>query len=249
MKEIILKFWKVFRIWFIKKFWPWFLKYVWPFIKENLVDLLTYLSDEIFAKIKSWWNKKYKQKEETFSSKINDAEEKAANSNDKSEIEKYEAIAKVWREVAEMMRKENEELNNELDQIKTETLKDAKEKLDETKLDIIDNGEESLVLTSGDKIAHLPLPKSNLDSENKNGVYDMDLIIAPSQLPFRWNGKEYKILSCGIESGESYAEVEPKNETLEDELKQRIKQDNGLKVYLGLNYVCFTEDYPVDLTP
>jgi len=75
----------------------------------------------------------------------------------------------------------------------------------------------------------------------------MDLIIAPSELPFRYKSKEYIIKKAGISDKEAYAEVEPKNENLETKLKERIKKDHGLKVYHGFNYVCFIEDYPQKL--
>jgi len=75
----------------------------------------------------------------------------------------------------------------------------------------------------------------------------MDLIIAPSGLPFRYKGKDYNLKRAGISDNEAYAEVEPKNEELEKKLKVRIKKDNGLKVYHGFSYVCFSEDYPQKL--
>ncbi len=71
----------------------------------------------------------------------------------------------------------------------------------------------------------------------------MDLIIAPSSLPFRWKNNDYKIIECGIDNNKPYAKVEPENSQLEEELKKRIIKDYGLKVYLGLNYICFVEDY------
>lgn len=75
----------------------------------------------------------------------------------------------------------------------------------------------------------------------------MNLIIAPSSLPFRWKGNQYKILECGIDNRVGYAKVDPPNSDLELELKRRVEQDNGLSVYLGLNYICFAEDYPAAL--
>lgn len=72
----------------------------------------------------------------------------------------------------------------------------------------------------------------------------MDLVGAINDTPFRWKGKEYKIKSLGITNDLAYAEVEPENTELVDELKKRIERDRGLQVYLGPGYKCFIEEYP-----
>jgi len=71
----------------------------------------------------------------------------------------------------------------------------------------------------------------------------MDIVIAPSSLPFKWNGKYYRIVRAGIANDTAYAETDPKKNDLEELLRDRIQKDRGLKVYLASGYVCFIEDY------
>jgi hypothetical protein len=72
---------------------------------------------------------------------------------------------------------------------------------------------------------------------------NMDLVIANSSLPLRWQGKDYLITQAGIKNGVPYANVEPSNPALTSELNRRIKKDLGLIVYLCDGYCCFVEDY------
>jgi hypothetical protein len=71
----------------------------------------------------------------------------------------------------------------------------------------------------------------------------MDIVIAPSSLPFKWNGKYYRIVKAGIANGTAYAETDPDEHDLEVLLRDRIQKDQGLKVYLASGYVCFIEDF------
>ena len=70
----------------------------------------------------------------------------------------------------------------------------------------------------------------------------MNIVIAPSSLPFKWNGAYYRIVKAGISDDKAYAETDPKNEELEVRLRDNINKDKGLKVYLKSGYVCFLED-------
>lgn len=75
----------------------------------------------------------------------------------------------------------------------------------------------------------------------------MHIVITTGEAPFKWNGKFYKITKAGIlSSGEVYAETEPGEPVLEEELKRRIDRDKALCVYLGPGYRCFPEDYGKD---
>jgi hypothetical protein len=75
----------------------------------------------------------------------------------------------------------------------------------------------------------------------------MNLLIATGDHWFRFQGMAFKILTAGISSNEAYANTEPHNQALVDELCKRIQRDGKLSVYLGDNYVCFPEDYPQNL--
>lgn len=70
----------------------------------------------------------------------------------------------------------------------------------------------------------------------------MDLAIACPQMGFRWKDGTYRITKAGIIDDQPYAEVDPHDADLVDELKARISRDKGLRVYLGFGYCCFVED-------
>ena len=70
----------------------------------------------------------------------------------------------------------------------------------------------------------------------------LNIVIAPSSLPFKWNGAYYRIVKAGITDDIAYAETDPQNKDLEDRLRQNIEKDKGLKVYLKSGYVCFLDE-------
>ena len=60
----------------------------------------------------------------------------------------------------------------------------------------------------------------------------MHKVIATGKAPLKWKGKFYKIVKAGIlSSGKVYAETEPREPVLEEELKRRIDQDKNLHVF------------------
>lgn len=61
--------------------------------------------------------------------------------------------------------------------------------------------------------------------------------------PFRWRGQDYVVHKCELVDGEPLVQVEPSNEELEAEFGRRLKNENGVRVYLGFDYKCFVEDY------
>ncbi len=46
-----------------------------------------------------------------------------------------------------------------------------------------------------------------------------------------------------MEDGQPYAEVEPSNPALVAAIKERLRREHGLKVYLAPGYTCFPEEY------
>ena len=71
----------------------------------------------------------------------------------------------------------------------------------------------------------------------------MDIDIAPGNLPFRFAGNNYRIVRTGIKNDVAFAEVFPRDATLEAELMRRIQRDKALSVYYAHNYVCFPDQY------
>jgi hypothetical protein len=70
----------------------------------------------------------------------------------------------------------------------------------------------------------------------------MKTVIASSDYPFHWQGKEYQIGECGIVDGTPYAKVSPENPLLVDEMKRRILRDNTLKLYYDGGFTRFPDD-------
>lgn len=72
----------------------------------------------------------------------------------------------------------------------------------------------------------------------------MDIVIAPSGLPFQFRGRQYRIVRAGIQRGQAYAVTDPPDQCLEAEFVRRIERDAALKVYLADGYTCFADEYP-----
>lgn len=58
----------------------------------------------------------------------------------------------------------------------------------------------------------------------------MDLVIAPTALPLRWQGVDYRVVKAGIKSGSPYAEVSPKNGELEAAIIRGLQTNQALKI-------------------
>ena len=91
-------------------FWPWVKKYVWPIIQKYILDLLREVMQKLIEKIWAAFEKRDQKTADDADANANEAEEKARSTHDVHEREKQEAIAKVWRGIAEKFRQENETL-------------------------------------------------------------------------------------------------------------------------------------------
>ena len=98
----------------LKVFWPWFLKHIWPLIVKHVIELfakvLKRLSDRIMNAIQGSSD----AKAASATQKAREAEQQANSSATQAERDKHEAVAKVWREVAEQFRVENESLKKQV---------------------------------------------------------------------------------------------------------------------------------------
>ena len=57
----------------------------------------------------------------------------------------------------------------------------------------------------------------------------MDIVISPSSLPLRWEGKDYKLICAGISNNQPYCEVNPSDARLEEEIKIHLRNHQGIK--------------------
>jgi chromosome segregation ATPase len=86
-----------------------------PAFKDVLKSTLSTYLDELTNSIKKQIEIITKDQSKDAQEKAQDAEEKAANSTDPGDVAKYQAVADVWREVAEGLKKENQDLKQKID--------------------------------------------------------------------------------------------------------------------------------------
>jgi predicted RNase H-like nuclease (RuvC/YqgF family) len=88
---------------------------VFPAFKDILKSTVSTYLDELVNNIKKQIEIINNNQSKTAQEKSQDAEEKAANATDPDDIAKYQAVAEVWKEVAEGLKKENKDLKQKID--------------------------------------------------------------------------------------------------------------------------------------
>lgn len=141
-----------------KVLWPFFVKYIWPFILEHLTDIskkgLKLLADKIWSVVQARLNRD----EADATTKAVEAERKAMDSTDLLEREKLEAVAAVWRQVAEQHREENERLKKQIDEIVANQVSATIGEINKIDPTIVKEKEKLILTVGGDRLA-LPAPK------------------------------------------------------------------------------------------
>lgn len=130
----------------VERFWPWFKEFVWPIIKEHVVDIINFIISTFKNRIKDKVNEQSTKRESDANKNAEEAEEKADQSSNVDDVEKYKAIAKVWREVAEQFRMDNEEIQKKLDDLESGAKATSKNMVDNTNFDIDFSGEQPSLL-------------------------------------------------------------------------------------------------------
>jgi len=130
----------------VKKFWPWFQEFVWPIVQEHIIDIINFIISFFKNKIKDEVNEQSSKRESDANKKAEEAEQRAEKAANTTDADKYEAIAKVWREVAEQFRIDNEELRKKLDDLEAGAKATSKDIVDNTNFDIDFSGEQPSLL-------------------------------------------------------------------------------------------------------
>jgi len=143
--------------WFTKVFLPWFIKYVWPAIKDYIIEMFILLLKTLKDKITEFISRKSAKNKDTAKQHAEEAESKAKNAASDTEKEKWEAIAIVWHEVADMFRRENEELKEQIEHIVFESEKKVCEQMDNLDLSM-DISKHGALLNIGSTSKQLPAP-------------------------------------------------------------------------------------------
>jgi valyl-tRNA synthetase len=151
---VVLKF-------FAEKLWPWFKDYIWPHLREHLLEMVSWTFSRLKEKIKEYLEERSSQRQEEATQRALKAEESARNATNDAERQKHEALASVWREVAEQFREENELLKTKVQELTSaaelELVESARKNAPN-----VDTSSDTPVLVIGEKRTSLPpLPSSS----------------------------------------------------------------------------------------
>lgn len=104
--------------------WPWVKEHVLPLIKEFVKNVVIKHLSQFLEKIKADIDKHFDKRYQNATEKANEAEQNASQASTDSEKQKYEDIAKIWRQVADELRIENEELKAKIKDLTIEAEND-----------------------------------------------------------------------------------------------------------------------------
>jgi gas vesicle protein len=93
-------------------------------IKEFVKDVVVKYFSNWLEKMNTEIDKRFDKRYQNATEKANEAEENASKASTNLEKQKYEDIAKIWRQVADDLRRENEELKEKIKNLTTETEND-----------------------------------------------------------------------------------------------------------------------------
>lgn len=142
----------------INKFWPWFVKYIWPLIKDYVIEVLKTIFSQLAERIKNIFSEKGIQAAASAEENAAAAQAKAATASSGTEKDKWEAIAAVWRDAANMFREENDQLKRKLEEAISEAQDKSKEQIQG--LDVsIKSMSGTPMLTVGNHSTPLPIPE------------------------------------------------------------------------------------------
>ena len=146
-----------------KIFWPWFLKNIWPLIAKALIGFLAKRIGDFAQSAEAAVQSSYEARTAKAQQSASEAERLAAEAVTGAEREKQEAIAQVWRTVAEQFRADNEQLRQQLSALAT-SQQDASEIEVQSITPLLDNDGSQISLSIGDSRTALPALSSGSDS-------------------------------------------------------------------------------------
>jgi hypothetical protein len=150
----------------VKTFWPWFLKYAWPIIKEYVLDIVKTIFAELTEKLKKMFSEQGKQGAASADGNAAAAQAKAYVAPSAAEKDKWEAIAAVWRDAANMFREENEQLKKRVEAAIAQAESTAEEKIQTIDLSMHSTS-GTPVLTLGHQSTALPIPEKDTTEQKQ----------------------------------------------------------------------------------
>ena len=104
----------------IDKFWSFFLKVLWPLlwpiIRENMVEVVQDLVAWLRKAVAEQFNATTEAQQQRAEDRARDAQQQAHSAATDEDRIRANAKAEAWREIAEQLRKDNEELKQQLDE-------------------------------------------------------------------------------------------------------------------------------------
>ena len=147
-----------------KILWPWFLKNIWPLITTALIDFLAKRIRDFAQRAEAAAQSSYEATTAKAQQSASEAERLAAEAVTGAEREKQEAIAQVWRTVAEQFRADNEQLRQQLSALAT-SQQDASEIEMQAITPLLDNDGSQVFLSIGRSRTALPALPSSTGSD------------------------------------------------------------------------------------
>jgi len=150
--------WDVIKGFVVKTFWPWFKEHALPRLKEYFIEIFCKILRSFKEEILRYIDELFRNRAKRAEDRATAAEKQAGESATKGEKEKYEALAKVWREVAEEMRQENEDLKAKLDTIETTHEMKLRQQISQVDVDLEIDDQSSRLAIGGTKHELRQLP-------------------------------------------------------------------------------------------
>jgi len=104
----------------IEKFWSFFLKMIWPLlwpiIRDNLIEVVQDLTAWLRKAVAEQFNATTEAQQQRAEDRARDAQRQADSAATDEDRIRANAKAEAWREIAEQLRKDNEELKQKLEE-------------------------------------------------------------------------------------------------------------------------------------
>lgn len=102
------------KLWslFLQALWP----LLWPIIRDNMVEVVQDLASWIRKTMADRFNTSSEEQKSRAEERARSAEEQAANASTDEERIKATATAQAWREIAEQLSRDNEQLRIQLEE-------------------------------------------------------------------------------------------------------------------------------------
>lgn len=113
----------------LRTVWPWVVSAVWPHVQAWLAREMSALLLRLMDKVRGKVNDRLERRGQDALARAKQAEARAAGATTEADRVQLEATARVWREVAEQFRQENEALRAQVDELTQGSLKESRERI------------------------------------------------------------------------------------------------------------------------